>query len=778
MRARPELRFIRSVITAAVLTVTAVPVLAQNAVLFPVKFNEIAKGEVPAIVDGDDVFVAVSDLERLGVRGEMWNRMLNLARIAGRVRRVHGAEGVSLGALAPWLTFTLDEANLSLVINTTPELLTTNRLAVTDTRPRDIIYSRDNSTFLNYSVSSGGGQTSFSGESGTSIKGNLLFTSFTRPPGGPLLRLLTNFSTDDRARLQRRTYGDAYTISDVLGSSVLLGGVNVSRSYSIDPYFVRYPPFDFRGAAATPSRVDVYVNGIRVAQQEVPPGPFDLRNLPITAGAGNAEFVVTDAFGREQRFAESFYYSTSILAKGLSEYSYSAGVLRNRFGQVSSDYGDPAISAFHRYGLTNSLTVAGHVEATRQRWSAGPVFDLRTRFGDLEGGAALSSDHNRHGDAELLSYRYVARRMGFAADLRRYSRDFATLALSSANDRSLLDVNLSATLAVRRTTWTVQWSSSDVRDSPDRDRINLLASLPLTNRASLYVSGGSARIGTERHAEFFTGVSFYFGTTSANVTFARSADSSTTGFDVQRNLPLGTGYGYRLQSTSTGGDQSGSAVLQYQSDFGRYEAQVNPFSLRDTPRVSASGAAVYEKGAFRLTRAVQDSFALVRVPGIKDVRVYSSNILVGRTNANGDLLVPNLLAYYGNRLRIDDRDVPMDFDIAAVEKTIAPPYRGGAFVEFPVRKIQTVTGTAVLRRPDGEAVAAFGQMTLSGNNENFVSPLGRGGEFYFENVTQGRYDALIETSDTSCSMKLEIPASTTNVVKIGRVVCTTQEKHP
>ena len=64
-------------------------------------------------------------------------------------------------------------------------------------------------------------------------------------------------------------------------------------------------------------------------------------------------------------------------------------------------------------------------------------------------------------------------------------------------------------------------------------------------------------------------------------------------------------------------------------------------------------------GGLHATRPVQESFALVRVPGMKGVRAYLSHQEVGRTNRNGDVLVPNLLPYYGNRLDIADEDVPL-----------------------------------------------------------------------------------------------------------------------
>jgi outer membrane usher protein len=197
------------------------------------------------------------------------------------------------------------------------------------------------------------------------------------------------------------------------------------------------------------------------------------------------------------------------------------------------------------------------------------------------------------------------------------------------------------------------------------------------------------------------------------------------------------------------------------------------------PSLNAAGGLVYQAGSLIPARPVDSSFALVRVPEVKDVRVYASNVLVGRTNDRGDLLVPNLLPYYGNRLSIDDRDVPLNYEVRAVEQTIAPPYRGGAFVEFPVRQIRTVTGSVVIRdNKKVEAVPAFGQLTLTGNGEAYVSPIGRGGEFYFENIPAGTYNANIEYRDGTCQFHLPVPPGADPVVKLGRSVCSTEATKP
>jgi outer membrane usher protein len=639
------------------------------------------------------------------------------------------------------------------------------------TPPPDIVYSKDKSTFLNYSVTDQPGHhPTFFAENGTSIAGNLLLNSVTRTTNGDFVRLLSSYTIDERQRLRRWTAGDTTVITDLLGGSGLIGGVTVQRNFNLDPYFVRYPPLNLRGTALTPSRVEVFVNGALVAQQEVPPGPFELRNIPVASGAGNAQIVVRDVFGREQIANQPYYYSTGVLERGLSEFVYSAGFVRQDFGSKSFNYGDPALMAFHRLGFTDTLTAGGRLEASRDLVSGGPTASWRTRGGEFSLAIAASDDRGRTGEAGSFGYQYLASRMSFGGFARAFSRRYANVSLRPEADRPLLDANAFVALLASRANFTLLWNKSDMRDSVGIDSVTLLSNVPVGRRASLFLSLGSVNEGQGRKPQVFAGWSYFFGgSTAASITIDHHNGLTQTVSEVNKTLPVGTGLGYRFQSAmSEGGTRTGSGVLQYQTDFGRYEMDFDPFRLNVRPTLSAAGGVVYESGSLIPARPVQDSFALVRVPGVSGVRVYSSNNLAGRTDSNGDVLVPNLLPYYGNRLSIDDRDVPLNYEVQNTEKTIAPPYRGGAFVPFGVRQIRTVTGSVTVR----DKVPAFGELTLKSNGKSYESPLGRGGEFYFENLSSGTYDAVVDYHDGSCHFRLEIPGGSEPVVKLGQKTCT------
>jgi outer membrane usher protein len=172
----------------------------------------------------------------------------------------------------------------------------------------------------------------------------------------------------------------------------------------------------------------------------------------------------------------------------------------------------------------------------------------------------------------------------------------------------------------------------------------------------------------------------------ATVTHARTEDTGSTVMDLQRSLPLGSGIGYRfLGDTANKGSLNG--LLQAQGRYGRVNLRHNYLNGRQTSTMDVSGGVVWTGGEVNLSRRIHDGYALVRVPAVPGIRVYLNDQIVGHTNRRGSVLVPNLLSYLGNPIRIADEDVPLDFELSRLRALVAPTWRGGGVVTFPALRL-------------------------------------------------------------------------------------------
>ena len=769
------------------------PAEEDNPAFLHATVNQIDVGDAFVIMRGKDIVIRVADLEKSGMH------------LRGGKREQHGADTlVSLQSLAPKVAFVFDEVNLALNISADASFFGALALDLRSKRPEGIIYATAPSLFVNYQVGATELQsrkdtrlTAFS-DAGLSLRGALLYNSarYDSVPASSYgrlfhdstwVRMMTNLTFDWKDKLTRIVAGDTPASGDQLGGGAILGGIGFSRSFALDPYFSFLPTMQLSGTAMTPSTVEVYVNGQLIRREVLPPGQFNLKNVPLTNGSGETRVVVRDAFGGQQTMVSPYYLALGTLAKGLSDFSYNAGFVRQGFGTESWNYGHPAIVLRHRQGLTDWMTVGGRLEGTPSMVSGGASLAFRLPFGELGTAGAVSRQDGDTGAAALLSYSYVGKPVLFQVGARYQTDRYATLSLTPQSDRQSLDIasTLAATLGTVGSL-SLQYHHMAMRDLGWNHDLALRWSRAFMRRLYVYTEFGNG-YSRDFPVEYrtFVGVSY----SVAERTTAAASHSDHVGGQsgrgensqatVQHSLPVGSGYGYRV-AVAQGDNALNDAVAQYQGSHGRVEAEYQHESFDTSERghasVTATGGLVVMGGRAFLTRPVQDSFAMIRVPGVEGVHGLMSNQIVGTTDSKGDLLIPSLLSYYGNRIGIDDKDIPLDHEIGTTELTIAPPYRGGAIVSFPVRRVLAVAGTVIVEEGGKGTPPAYGQIGVTIDNHEMTSPFDEAGNFYLENVPPGSYAAEVQYATGVCTFQLVVQASGTSLAHVGTVRCIVERK--
>jgi outer membrane usher protein len=366
---------------------------------------------------------------------------------------------------------------------------------------------------------------------------------------------------------------------------------------------------------------------------------------------------------------------------------------------------------------------------------------------------------------------YATRAVNAGGTVRLTDARYATLSLGSRDMRPATELSVFAGVPLPGLNVTAQHTSARMYDDTTRLRSELLASARLGRAAHLMATASRIVERGAPHFEASVGVMVLFGSrTSATTSVTSGPQGVHTAMDVQRPLPMTTGYGYQLRTSDQAGGRP-SGTLQYQGAHGRYEVRHEVAGGRPHTSVNVSGAIVGIGGGIFATRPVRSSFALVQVPGVKDVRGFSSNREVGKTNRSGNILIPDLLPYYGNQLNIADADVPIDYVIPQVAATVAPPFRGGALVRFPVQKIQRSQGRVLLVVNGVERAPTYGELTVASPGEPQSSPIGATGQFYFENLPAGDHKATVESTDGSCTFTLRVPDVDGTDANLGVVRC-------
>ena len=739
---------------------------AQLQAPFHLVLNQVDHGEIVAIVQDGDILVRRQDLLAAG-----------LAPLEGRDVTIRDQRYLSLRSVAPPLHYVIDEVAIELRIEAPIELLPTTRLDVAR-GPPDMSYRRDTAAFFNYAASlTDRGLLMVYNELAASIRGNLLFTSAYISNEQLPRRGLTNFTIDDRAKLQRLVLGDALVTSSALGSSRFIGGATLTRTYALDPYAVKSPHLGHVGTTLTPATLDVYVNGARVYAEQLQPGTFQLDNLRVGGGQGTATYVLRDVFGREQTISNPYYVSSGTLAKGLYEYTYSLGLLRGDMSTKSWGYHRPAVLAYQRMGLTDVATLGFRTELSDDRISGGPVLDMLTPFGFIE--AEIGGSGGLFGAAGLagfVSYSYASRVFGAGVYGRVMTDRYVTLSLNPEVDRPLAEVGAFESMPLsQRVSVALQQGYAHYRDRGTTARLSGQLSWMLAGMSTMLVSMN--RLWSEQDApswELFASVSYSFDRGHMLTETARLNERGPElAVTANKSLPMGPGYGYRA-TTAFSEHSSTDGLVQYQSQFGRYGLS---FRLSDAERyaaVEAAGSLVLVPGAgLFASLPVYAGFGLIRVPGVANVRGYLNNQEVGRTDRNGNLLVPNMLSYYGNRLGIASQDVPIQYELPATELTLAPPYRGAAIANFTATLGHYLRGHVVIYNHQQRKVPAYGELHIKRAKDDAISPLGDNAEFEVENLEPGVHKAFVVYDAGRCEFEIEVPETTQTLIELGELACHT-----
>ena len=228
--------------------------------------------------------------------------------------------------------------------------------------------------------------------------------------------------------------------------------------------------------------------------------------------------------------------------------------------------------------------------------------------------------------------------------------------------------------------------------------------------------------------------------------------------------PIGAGYGYRLGASSTG---NYTADGRWQGAAGDLEVQALRNQGVSGQTAQWSGAATLLDGQLRAARSVNDSFAVVDVAELPNVPVYINNQLVSRTDASGRAMLHDLLPYQVNRISIDPLDLPLDTQIDMRMIEVAPTFRSGVVVRFPVERIRA--GVFKLVMPDGTAVPAGAVVKFNGE----LFPVALDGAVYVTGFDHA-LSATAAWAGHECSFRVAPPPANDPLPDMGTVVCREQ----
>jgi outer membrane usher protein len=761
--------------------------IGLNEVVLSIIVNGEKKGDLFALIEEDKIYLPVEDLLALGLK-----------KIGGDRFILKGREYVLINT---WneasLKFNEERAELEIIIP--PPYLPETKVGLMPERRKDVIIPEQDSAFFNYRLDFYSIEDKkdflFNHELGLRIKDwSFVTEGYYKDEERRYIRLNTSAIHDNRQNLTRLVLGDFITPSGPLSSSNLMGGISYFKNFRIDPYYIYKPTFNINTFATFRSELEIYLDNMLLRRETVSPGSINIGDLYYYGGRRDVQIILKDPYGRTETYRYPFYFADTMLKEGVREFNYSIGFLRKNYSIDSNNYGKAGFLAFERYGLNRFLNIGGRLEgipSERFYNSSLEATILLDRYGLLSVLPSLSKKGDLYGIALLSSYTYQHKNLSLKTSALISSPYY----FSSLSEGEQIRESYSSGLSYfinRIGSFSTEFTHTRYSDH-EKDILNVGYSTSLKGKVSLYANF-TKKYEQESSTEFFIGVSIY---PEKNHTLSGRYEDyegrRVGGIQFTKTPPSGEGYGYRItgeRGYTSYTYNSLSNYLQYRTYFGITEAELSltesPENRLESYRISQSGAITYVANTLGLTRPVKDSFALIKTADLKDIKVTLNGQDMGKTKRGGYLFLPELNSYYDNIITINDKDIPLEYDLLKKEFAVSPWYKSGFCLEFPVKRVFRYVGKLSGKDGDKEIPLEFYEITLENlegikekekNNcirlmkkERFIKvPTGKDGEFYIEELPPGNYKASIEYNGKPLEFMLLLPEKKEFIIDIGKI---------
>jgi outer membrane usher protein len=741
-----------------------------------VTLNQTPTGKLlPFVLRNEALYARVADLRRLGfaLAGQPGEQILALAELPGlKVRFDSRLQQIDLDA--PLALLSLATTRLESARTTTPPL--------SPTAP-GLLFNYD----LYAAHGRDGSQLSAAHETrlfglGPGVISNTMITRLLSTGGGTTndgwrgesVRLDTSWQASWPESMLTLQLGDSLTGSLGWTRSVRLGGVRIGSDFGLQPYRTTTPQPAFFGEVTVPSTVELYVNGLKQYSGQVPIGPFRLNSNPGITGAGNAQIVITDAFGRSSMMTLPFYSTQQLLAADLTDWSVSMGAVRLHYGQESFSYDNtPVVSASLRRGISDRFTLEAHAEGGGdvRNGGLGGLWLLGTA-GVISASAAYGAAQGEHGTQWALGYRWNHANLFLDLNTQRTRGEYRDIASiygqnpPRVSDRASAGVN---------TPWMGSLGVSYVRlaypGGDDARYAGLSWSRQFGNRLLLNASLNRSLTG-RKDLNLFFGLSYSLeARVSASSSVQRNQGRTSIGVDVSSSVPSDGGWGWRTQLRDDDGNRSAQAEAGWLGRYGRANLGIANTSGNTYGYGNASGSLVFMNSNVFAARDVNGAFAVVSTDGVAGVPVKLENRVIGTTDDRGMVLLTRLNAWQRNKLSIDPMDLPANVRVGQVDQNATPSDRAGTVVRFAISPVHAAV--IVLHDASGQplALASRAQDAEGAGAEAIV---GYDGEVYLDTLQMHNHLRVQSPEGRVCHVRFDYPPATDTIPRIGPLTCTTE----
>lgn len=503
---------------------------------------------------------------------------------------------------------------------------------------------------------------------------------------------------DEPESFRRWSAGDLQLQNTGALRTPFIGGIAVEKSRrTFDPFRARVNLGGRQILIASPSTVEVIINGATAQTLDLQPGTYSLDDLPIQTGSNDIQLVVRDAAGREQVTRFDYFFDPIELDAGEDEYTVAVGLIATELNLQPNYSRDPVFIGNYRKALSDILIVGGGVQIAEdlQVVAAETQFVPQVIPGsfNFEGAVSIGSGT---GFALRGGYRLTtgsgSETKGFSATFNYESKNFRTVGDLAGFRLENLSVSATYSQALSQRTTVVAGAnyysrsggssqSTVFADVNHRLRDNIRATFGVEyGTGSAFGSNFGVR----------AGISVLFGGRNrANATYQSRRKLARASLSRGSGNNVGS-LGYSVNVQDSAGSTSVDGLVDYVAN--RFEARASlatsgtsfgGITDDQTARLQIGTSFAFADGAFGIGRPIQNSFLLAQ----PHETLKGTGVIAGRSLADGGYeassgtfgaaVVNRLSAYSIQDVQYDIDSLQAGYDIGSGVVRLNPAYRSG-----------------------------------------------------------------------------------------------------
>lgn len=603
----------------------------------------------------------------------------------------------------------------------------------------------------------------------------------------PWYRGDTRLVKDFQKSLIRVQAGDVYPQVQGFMSGRPVGGINISRNFSLNPYRLPYPTASQSFSLQSRSFVKYFVNGALIKSEFLPAGNYSAKDIPLSNGMNTVVIEATDDLGQKKTFIFRTATSIDLLNKGESRFDVSYGVpfIDRNFNRTYAEKDGKLASAFYQYGFRTDFSTSVYGQNQKDFTLGGTELLKATSIGNFGTGFAASKSSARNGDALALRYQYIGQGQRWyqtnSIGLRyeKRSRKFQSSIFDSLNSvKNAYSANYALPVA-NLFTISVGGNYGDMYDHSLADRygFDTTLSIRILNRHNLSFYMGRNR----DEYKNWNDVAYVFLT----ITFPDSNDFVTAFHDKENKTSRVTYlrdnqnrlYTPRAQGILENNEtyQMGEADVLVPTQIADFGGRVNARHLIDGDKAIGRGslrmnsAFVFAKDGddwgFGMSRPVPSSFAIFKpedkLKGQKIALKSISPYVESQTGLFNEITYSQLLPYQYREIQLDPTFLEEGRSLKKEKFVLFPTYKSAHLITLADQGAVMLKG--VLTKKDGTPWPL--QVGHAGDKTFFTN---RDGVFYIEGVEPGTY--LLSLEGNTTKIKIDISDDAHGIKDLGSMI--------